>query len=466
MRSHPRESDSPPASPHEGTRSPSRNGTRTGAKDLRTKDLAAKDPGAQDLGAQDLARDRPWPATPAPEARNPPSVIPAQTGPAASARERPGTEGDGPGGWIESLRGWRDRILASPGFQRWAAAFPLTRPIALRRSRQVFDLCAGFVYSQTVLALIRLDVFSLLADGARTPKALAEFTGIPEERLSRLLGSAMALRLLRRTRSGAVALGPLGAPLVGNEALAQLVEHNVLLYHDLADPLEILRHGPGGRSLLNRYWAYAHSPDARSLSPQEVGPYSALMAASQPLVAQEILDAFPFHRHQRILDVGGGEGAFLEAVGRRHPHLSLTLFDLPAVAERGRGRLGESLPGNRVQVQGGDFFKDPLPGGSDLISLVRILHDHDDDDVLRILRSVRAALPPGGTVLVAEPMAGMRGAETVGAAYFSLYLLAMGQGRPREPGEYRQFLARAGFRRIRSPRPRSPVLTGVITARS
>jgi demethylspheroidene O-methyltransferase len=74
--------------------------------------------------------------------------------------------------------------------------------------------------------------------------------------------------------------------------------------------------------------------------------------------------------------------------------------------------------------------------------------------------------PPGGTVLVAEPMAGMRGAETVGAAYFSLYLLAMGQGRPREPGEYRDFLARAGFRRIRSPRPRSPVLTGVITARS
>ncbi len=466
MRSHPREPDSPQAFPHEGTRPDFRNGTRTGARDAGPKDPGQKDPGQKESAQKESGRDRTRPASQLPDAGNPPSVLPVQGRPAGSVPDPTRTEGDGPGGWIEALRGWRDQILASPGFQRWAAAFPLTRPIALRRSRQVFDLCAGFVYSQTVLALIRLDIFSLLAHGARTPEALAEFTGVPEERLSRLLGSAMALRLLRRTRSGAVALGPLGAPLVGNEALAQLVEHNVLLYHDLADPLDILRNGPGGTSMLNRYWAYARSSDARSLSPQEVGPYSALMAASQPLVAREVLDAFPFRRHRRLLDVGGGEGAFLEAVGRRHSHLSLTLFDLPAVAERGRERLTESLPGNRVQVQGGDFFKDPLPEGHDLVSLVRILHDHDDDDVLRILRSVRTALPPGGTVLVAEPMAGIRGAETVGAAYFSLYLLAMGQGRPREPGEYRELLVRAGFRRTRSPRPRSPVLTGVITARS
>jgi demethylspheroidene O-methyltransferase len=66
-------------------------------------------------------------------------------------------------------------------------------------------------------------------------------------------------------------------------------------------------------------------------------------------------------------------------------------------------------------------------------------------------------------VVVAEPMAGVRGAETVGAAYFSLYLLAMGQGRPRSPAEYRALLSEAGFRGVRSPRPRAPVLTGVVT---
>lgn len=363
----------------------------------------------------------------------------------------------------ERLLAWRDRILASPGFQRWAAAFPLTRPIALSRSRRVFDLCAGFVYSQTVLAAVRLDLFTRLSNGPMDVAVLADETDLPLERLERLLGSAAALGLVRRTGSGRVALGPLGAPLVGNEALARMVEHNVLFYHDLADPVSLLRDGPGDAGLLHGYWAYTRSGDAKDLTSDQVGPYSALMAASQPLVSREILDAYPFQRHRRVLDVGGGEGAFLEAVGMRHPRLELGLFDLPAVADRARERLVERFSPSRLHLEGGDFFRDPLPGGADLVTLVRILHDHDDDAARALLRSVRKALPPGGRVVIAEPMAGVRGAETVGAAYFSLYLLAMGQGRPRSPREYTVLLREAGFRKIRSPRPRSPVLTGVVT---
>jgi demethylspheroidene O-methyltransferase len=363
----------------------------------------------------------------------------------------------------ERLLAWRDRLLASQAFQRWAATFPLTRPIALSRSRRVFDLCAGFVYSQTMLAAVRLDLFTRLSNGPLTPEALASACGLPVDRLERLLGSAVALGLVRRTRSGRIALGAMGAPLVGNEALARMVEHNVLFYHDLADPVALLRDGPGERGLLHGYWAYTRSVDASALTDEQVGPYSALMAASQPLVSREILDAYPFGRHRRVLDVGGGEGAFLEALGLRHPRLELGLFDLPAVAERARARLIERFSPSRLHLDGGDFFRDPLPRGADVVTLVRILHDHDDDETRALLGAVRAALPPGGTVVVAEPMAGMRGAETVGAAYFSLYLLAMGQGRPRSPAEYRDLLREAGFRKVKSPRPRSPVLTGVVT---
>jgi demethylspheroidene O-methyltransferase len=365
--------------------------------------------------------------------------------------------------FTERLLAWRDRVLASQAFQRWAASFPLTRPIALSRSRRVFDLCAGFVYSQTMLAAVRLDLFTRLSNGAMTPEALAADCELPVDRLERLLGSAVALGLVRRTRSGRIALGALGAPLVGNEALARMVEHNVLFYHDLSDPVALLRDGPGDRGLLHGYWAYTRGGDARTLTDEQVGPYSALMAASQPLVSREILDAYPFGRHRRVLDVGGGEGAFLEAVGLRHPRLELGLFDLPAVAERARERLIERFSPSRLHLEGGDFFRDPLPKGADVVTLVRILHDHDDEETRAILGAVRAALPPGGTVVVAEPMAGVRGAETVGAAYFSLYLLAMGQGRPRSPAEYRELLREAGFRKVRSPRPRSPVLTGVVT---
>ena len=83
---------------------------------------------------------------------------------------------------------------------------------------------------------------------------------------------------------------------------------------------------------------------------------------------------------------------------------------------------------------GGDFRTDPLPEGADIVSLVRVVHDHDDEAALAILRAAWQALPAGGTLLLAEPMAGTRGAGGVGA-YFAFYLLAMGSGRPRRAEE-------------------------------
>jgi demethylspheroidene O-methyltransferase len=62
-------------------------------------------------------------------------------------------------------------------------------------------------------------------------------------------------------------------------------------------------------------------------------------------------------------------------------------------------------------------------------------------------------------------MAGVRGAETVGAAYFAFYLLAMGSGRARTPDEYRGLLLAAGFREARAVRPRLPVQTALVVAR-
>jgi demethylspheroidene O-methyltransferase len=137
------------------------------------------------------------------------------------------------------------------------------------------------------------------------------------------------------------------------------------------------------------------------------------------------------------------------------------LFDLPPVAERARVRLAEA--GVEVQAHGGSFLDDPLPRGADVISLVRVIHDHDDGAAMAILSAARDALPPGGALLLAEPMAGTRGAESVGA-YFSFYLLAMGSGRPRSAPELHAMLRRAGFASSREIATRMPMLTRLIAA--
>jgi demethylspheroidene O-methyltransferase len=356
---------------------------------------------------------------------------------------------------------WRNGVLGSPRFQRFASRFVLTRPIARRRARALFDLVAGFTYSQTLAACIQTGLLDLLAAAPMDTASVAARIDLPEAGAARLLRAAAALGLVEAIGARWV-LGADGAALRGNRGIAEMVAHHHLLYVDLADPVALLRRGGGGGAL-SRHWRYAES--AGSGDALQVAPYSALMAASQPLIANQVLDAHPLARHRRLLDVGGGEGAFLIAAGARAPSLSLALFDLPAVGERARARLAAAGLASRTTVFEGDFLADPLPKGHDLISLVRVLHDHDDAPALALLRRVHAALPRDGTLLIAEPMAQTRGAEPAGDAYFGLYLLAMGSGRPRSPAEIAGMLRAAGFGSSRLVPTAIPLTTRVIVAR-
>jgi demethylspheroidene O-methyltransferase len=363
----------------------------------------------------------------------------------------------------DRIYGWRDRLLASPDFHRWAVRLPFTRPIARRQARTLFDLCAGFIYAQVLSACIELDLFEILAQGPLSTADLSRRLSLPPDSTRRLLAAAVSLGLVERRGEDRFGLGLLGAATLGNPAVAAMVRHHSVLYRDLADPVALLRGGRGGGTALAQYWPYASPGAGAPLGTGDVEPYTRLMAASQPLVAEQVLDAYPIGRHRSLLDVGGGEGAFLATAGRRAPNLELGLFDLPAVAELARARLSREGLGDRATVVGGDVFADPLPAGSDIISLVRVIHDHDDGPALAILRAARAALPLGGTLLLAEPMAGAAGAEPVDA-YFSFYLMAMGSGRPRTAAELGGLLRQAGFVRIRAVRTAIPLLTGVLVA--
>ena len=372
------------------------------------------------------------------------------------------------GGWLDAPRRLRDRLLASAGFRHWAAAFPLTRSLARRRARQLFDLCAGFVYSQVLLACVRLEVFEVLRNGPLTPAELAPRLGLDGPACERLLKAAAALQLVEPRRGGRWGLGALGAVMVGNEAVRAMVEHHALVYADLRDPVALLR-GESAATGLERYWAYAADAPLEGLAGERVADYTRLMSSSQPLVAADVLDAYPLARHARLLDAGGGDGTFLRACARRAPQLQLVLFDLPPVAARARAAFEREGLAARATAVGGDFFRDPWPQGADVVSLVRVVHDHDDEAVALLLRRAREALPPGGTLLVAEPFAGTPGAETVGDAYFGFYLLAMGRhraGRARSVAELRQMLARAGFAGVREVATRQPLQTGLLVART
>lgn len=352
---------------------------------------------------------------------------------------------------MERFFDWRNRLIASPSFQRWATRFPLTRWIVRKQASGIFDLMAGFVYTQILLACTQVNLFDILAKGAVSFGDLQKQVPLKPSGLRRLLDAAVAIQLLVKRSDNRYALSMKSAPLVGNVAILDMVKHHADFYRDLSDPIALLQ-GDKSSVALNEYWSYitpVQGAAPENLSAETVADYSRLMAHTQSLVTDEIIDAYPMAKHHIVLDIGGGQGVFIKRLAKRYPHLTFKLFDIPGVAELSNAHFEEIGLSNRAQAVGGNFFQDPLPKGCDLATLVRVIFDHDDARVRQLLANVFDALNSGGTLLLAEPMAETKGFEAMGHAYFGFYLLAMGRGRPRTEAEISGLLSQAGFTDIR-----------------
>lgn len=352
----------------------------------------------------------------------------------------------------------RRRLLArvaDPEWQAGAAMGLVGRFFARRQARALFDLCAGFTYSQTLVACEALGLIDAVAREPRSLSALAKQLDCPADRLQALLRSAVALKLLEETDAGYTP-GMLGASLLGNPGVRAMVRHHRHLYRDLMDPEALVR-DPAAGGALRQYWSYAgdfsgeHAADSAAAL-----DYSVLMAQSQSFIARQALGAISLKPYRRLVDLGGGQGVFAAQALASGNLQSAAVVDLPGVI----ATVAEPAAAPGLEFIAGDLFSGPLPP-ADVYSLVRILHDHDDERVMTLLRRIRDALRGGGDLLIVEPLAGA-GARRSSSAYFGLYFLAMGQGRLRSRGELHEMLRAAGFSRFRAIPTAVPQLVEIL----
>jgi demethylspheroidene O-methyltransferase len=372
----------------------------------------------------------------------------------AALKRKPATE-DSSMSLSQRFRNWRNRLVGSKDFQDFANRNWPLRIIARRRASDLFSTVSGFIHAQILSTCVETGLFGFLRSGPRNLAEIARHLGTAESQALRLLEAAQAIFLVGRDRDGNWHLDDAGAVVDGNPGIEAMIRHHAMLYRDLANPVALLRE-PERPTEISAYWAYVRGPD---VSAADSARYSALMTASQDMLISEVLECYSFSRHRVLMDVGGGEGAFLAAAGKRHPSLSLRLFDLPSVAALPK------KPGQPpIERFGGDFFADPLPRGADCITLMRVLCDHEDHQVVRLLRNVRAALEPGGRLVIAEPMAGTGREERLAAAYFGFYFLAMRSGRCRSPAQIQNLLKVAGFGHTAVIRTRAPLAATIVSA--
>lgn len=301
----------------------------------------------------------------------------------------------------------------------------------------VLQIAGGHCLPRCLHVVADLGVADALEETPRTAAHLAASVGAQPDALDRVLrllaahgvfecrGDSFqhspASRLLRADHPQSLrALARMfGLPI--NWASWEALKHTVQTGLPAAE-----RVAPGG------FWAYfAEHPEDSSV-------FNAAMTAKAHGQVAGIVAAYDFSDFRRIGDIGGGRGHLLCAVLDSVPDATGVLFDLPNVV-----REASDAASKRLNLQAGDFFKDPLPI-CDAYLLMEVIHDWGDEEAVAILRAIRRPAPPDAKLLLIEQIVpddpGPHWTKTL-----DIHMLALLGGRQRTREEYEELCAKAGF---------------------
>jgi SAM-dependent methyltransferase len=305
---------------------------------------------------------------------------------------------------------------------------------------RVRELMTTGLLAQAVTVLCDLGIPDALRS-ARTNVELAEEVGADAEGLIPFLRAACAAGVLAEVAPRTFELTELGS----------------VLRSDAPDSVNTLCRLTG-REEFHRTWANAISTartgkpcfaeahgmgffEYMKATPEFAALFDAAMVSSAAV--DNLLAGSAFGDARHVVDVGGGRGAMLAALLGHYPHLRGTLVELPHVAEGARGVLEDAGVLDRVTVVAGSFFE-PIPSTGDVYVLSRVVGNWNDEDSLRILRNVRAAMTPGTRLVIVGNVPSERD-RTNYPPQLDLYMFALLGARLRTLDEYRELLARSGF---------------------
>jgi len=120
------------------------------------------------------------------------------------------------------------------------------------------------------------------------------------------------------------------------------------------------------------------------------------------LWGEALAEAFDFGPYHQVADLGGATGGVLVGLTGMRPHLKGVVVDLPYSQGSAEQAITASGAGDRVRFHAADFFRDPLPDGTDAVFMSHIVHDWDDEHCLSLLGNTRQDLPSGAPVIVQE----------------------------------------------------------------
>ncbi|MFT3763054.1 MAG: methyltransferase [Pseudoxanthomonas sp.] len=304
-------------------------------------------------------------------------------------------------------------------------------------------------YRMPALAVAdELGLFPSLAGQPESAAALAETLAISPRGCAALVGVLLAMHLLEHEADG-VTLRPTdsarrfllpGQPAYWGPAL-RLMRHSPLDYPHV---LQAVRHadGPDWPRLQQDLWA-RHQAD-----PSMAVEFADVMDAQGFAPAQALAALPAFAGVRRLLDVGGGSGAFSLALARDWPRLQATILDLAPTCRHAERRIADAGLQDRIVTTVADMWADPWPGGHDAILMSNIVHDWSEARNRRLFERAHAALAPGGRLFLHEMLLDEDGAGPATVAAYSMDMLLYTDGKQYRRSELARMLDDNGFSNI------------------
>ncbi|MBZ5515849.1 MAG: methyltransferase domain-containing protein [Acidobacteriia bacterium] len=331
----------------------------------------------------------------------------------------------------------RDRMLAAQRAKGASGALP----------DDLLQKMRAFQESRVILTALELDLFTAVGEGA-TAAQVAGQIGTNPRATEMLMNALTALGLLRK-QDGAFRNAPVSARYFaeGSQDNARLaMMHTAHLWRRWSTLTECVR---AGTSVTHQ--------EAAQRGEDWTQAFIAAMHRNASERAPLVVAAVGTEGIARMLDVGGGSGAYSIAFAQANEKIQAEVFDLPAVVPIAQAHIRKAGLAERVRTREGDLRRGPFGNGYNLVFVSAICHMLSEEENRDLLQRCYRALAPAGRLVVQDFILEADKTAPKMAALFALNMLVgTVAGSSYSEDEYAAWLREAGLRDVRRVRLPGP----------
>lgn len=268
---------------------------------------------------------------------------------------------------------------------------------ALTTADQISEIAFGFMGSKALFAALEHGVFTALGDGPLDAAALAQRTDLDTERARTLLTALTGLGLVVPEGEGAFGNSPAAEAFLVNGAKYDFGDYLRLQVgrqmYGLLDQIDEALTGSLPEEATASYAEWFSDPDEAKL-------YSESQHSGSLGPARQLAKKLDLLKARRLLDVGGGTGAFAITLCEANPDLTATIVDFPNVATLGRIYVDKAGLSDRISYVEGNALETKWPMGQDIILMSYLLSGVPGITHSGLIEAAWERLTPGGLLLI------------------------------------------------------------------